>query len=621
MTNVINDYYGLEVSANQNAPESNMHQYEAKRTMDNEAEEEDGNDMPRRSDEDEFTDYDLEDDDEEPENEVDDVIYPEPSEPDESGNSPESFYDSEKLARENEFGASELNATDQFSGEFGEMKTSNNSQGNDYISFNGMAGDDSSNARSDFENQPDIIFGNSNENSLFDTYSENDNSLESNNENQFQDILGFGSLGTNSDNDFLGFSSFSNKNNEDSFNFNGFGNDTYMAGIFGLGALGVGATIDTSQSKYHQPPVTMNGAFTDALKKAVNMGKEAVVTVGEKLASKAKTVAKNVYDEHIASPDIYDKLGENSEANRIRDLRLKKAEEKQQKLAEKQQKLAEKQKYDDAVTQYKLRLDRTKHPEKYDENGELKEPESSKPTVLNYVKKRVANLENEFEELTDDSFLVSREPVSRPTRFRSTYNEPEDMFQDSSSNSSFGSSQNYIFGGLQNQQSDRYESSFFADKPANRNTNRQKPRSSPQRRDSEFSSMKGIPLEDTLGFGFGNGRESAGYSLDDTLGFGQMSSNGTHNPANQMRGISLDESLGFGMMSQEPIRSQRTKENITAFKKKNKTSSQKRTKKTKPVDSRIPDRSAYDEFMKKPEPQKKTTKSIPKPRKTKKSKK
>lgn len=113
MTNVINDYYGLEVSANQNAPESNMHQYEAKRTMDNEAEEEDGNDTPnrRRPEEDEFTDYDLEDDDEEPENEVDDVIYPEPSEPDESGNSPESFYDSEKLARENEFGASELNAT------------------------------------------------------------------------------------------------------------------------------------------------------------------------------------------------------------------------------------------------------------------------------------------------------------------------------------------------------------------------------------------------------------------------------------------------------------------------------------------------------------------------------
>ncbi|NLD20821.1 MAG: cell envelope integrity protein TolA, partial [Clostridiales bacterium] len=602
MTNVINDYYGLEVSANQNAPESNMHQYEAKRTMDNEAEEEDGNDMPRRSDEDEFTDYDLEDDDEEPENEVDDVIYPEPSEPDESGNSPESFYDSEKLARENEFGASELNATNQFSGEFGEMKTTNNSQGNDYISFNGMAGDDSSNARSDFENQPDIIFGNSNENSLFDTYSENDNSLESNNENQFQDILGFGSLGINSDNDFLGFSSFSNKNNEDSFNFNGFGNDTYMAGIFGLGALGVGATIDTSQSKYHQPPVAMNGAFTDALKKAVNMGKEAVVTVGEKLASKAKTVAKNVYDEHIASPDIYDKLGENSEANRIRDLRLKKAEEKQQKLAEKQQKLAEKQKYDDAVTQYKLRLDRTKHPEKYDENGELKEPESSKPTVLNYVKNRGANLENEFKELTDDSFLVSREPVSRPTRSRSTYNESEDISQDSSSDSSFGPSQNYIFGGLQNQQSDRYESSFFADKPANRNTNRQKPRSSPQRRDSEFSSMKGIPLEDTLGFGFGNGRESAGYSLDDTLGFGQMSSNGTHNPANQMRGISLAESLGFGIITQAPIRSQRTKENITAFKKKNKTSSQKRTKKTKPVDSRIPDRSAYDEFMKKPEP-------------------
>ena len=141
------------------------------------------------------------------------------------------------------------------------------------------------------------------------------------------------------------------------------------------------------------------------------------------------------------------------------------------------------------------------------------------------------------------------------------------MFQDSSSNSSFGSSQNYIFGRLQNQQSDRYESSFFADKPANRNTNRQKPRSSPQRRDSEFSSMKGIPLEDSLGFGFGNGRESAGYSLDDTLGFGQMSSNGTHNPANQMRGISLDESLGFGITTQAPIRSQRTKENITAFKK------------------------------------------------------
>ena len=616
MTNVINDYYGLEVSANQNAPESNMHQYEAKRTMDNEAEEEDGNDMPNRRipEEDEFTDYDLEDDDEEPENEVDDVIYPEPSEPDESGNSPESFYDSEKLARENEFGASELNATDQFSGEFGEMKTPNQSTGNDYISFEGMSGDASSDARSEFENQPDIIFGNSNENVLFDTYSENDNSLESNNENQFQDILGFGSLGTNSDNDFLGFSSFSNKNNEDSFNFNGFGNDTYMAGIFGLGALGVGAAIDTSQTKHREPPVTMNGAFTDGLKRAVNLGKAAVSTAGEKLASKTKTVAKNVYDEHIASPDIYDKLGETDEANRIRDLRLRKAEEKQQKLAEKQ-------KHDDTVTQYKLQLDRTKHPEKYDENGELKESEASKPTVLNYVKKRVANLENEFEELTDDSFLVSREPVSRPTRSRSTYNESEDMSQDSSSNSSFGSSQNYIFGGLQNQQSDRYESSFFADKPANRNTNRQKPRSSPQRRDSEFSSMKGIPLEDTLGFGFGNGRESAGYSLDDTLGFGQMSSNGTHNPANQMRGISLDESLGFGITTQAPIQSQRTKENITAFKKTNKTSSQKRTKKTKPVDSRIPDRSAYDEFMKKPEPQKKTTKSIPKPRKTKKSKK
>ena len=616
MTNVINDYYGLEVSANQNAPESNMHQYEAKRTMDNEAEEEDGNDMPnrRRPEEDEFTDYDLEDDDEEPENDVDDVIYPEPSESDDSGNSPESFYNSEKLARENEFGASELNATDQFSGEFGEMKTSNNSQGNDYISFNGMAGDYSSNARSDFENQPDIIFGNDGADSLFTAHAENEQSLKLDTQNQFQNILGFGSLGTNSDNDFLGFSSFNNKNTEDSFNFNGFGNDTYMAGIFGLGALGIGAAIDTSQTKHRQPPVTMNGAFTDGLKRAVNLGKAAVSTAGEKLASKTKTVAKNIYDEHIASPDVYDKLGETNEANRIRYLRLEKAKEKQQKLAEKQ-------KHDNAVAQYKLQLDRTKHPEKYDENGESKESESAKPTVLNDVKNRIANSENEFDELTDDSFLVSREPVSRPTRSRSTYNKPEDMLQDSSSNSSFGSSQNYIFGGLQNQQSDRYESSFFADKPANRNTNRQKPRSSPQRRDSEFSSMKGIPLEDTLGFGFGNGRESAGYSLDDTLGFGQMSSNGIHNPATQMRGISLDESLGFGMMSQEPIRSQRTKENITAFKKKNKTSSQKRTKKTKPVDSRIPDRSAYDEFMKKPEPQKKTTKSIPKPRKTKKSKK
>ena len=615
MTNVINDYYGLEVSANQNAPESNMHQYEAKRTMDNEDEEEDGNDMAtrRRPEEDEFTDYDLEDDEEEPENDVDDVIYPEPSESDESGNSSESFYDSEKLAQENEFGASELNATDQFSGEFGEMKPSNNSSGNDYISFAGANENDNFSARADFANQPDIIFGNDGADSLFTTYAENEQSLKLDTQNQFQNILGFGSLGTNSDNDFLGFSSFNDKNTEDSFNFNGFGNDTYMAGIFGLGALGIGAAIDTSQTKHRQPPVTMNGAFTDGLKKAVSTVKAAVSTVGEKLASKTKTVAKNVYDEHIASPDIYDKLGDSNEANRIRYLRLKKAEEKQQKLAEKQ-------KYDAAVSQYKLRLDRTKHPEKYDENGELKESESSKPTVLNYVKNRVANIENEYDELTDDSFLVSREPVSRPKR-SSAYNEPEDMFQESPSDSSFGSSQNYIFGGLQTQQSDRYESSFLADKPANRNTNRQKPRSSPQRRDSEFSSMKGIPLEDTLGFGFGNGRESAGYSLDDTLGFGQMSNNGTHNPATQMRGISLDESLGFGMISQEPIRSQRTKENITAFKKKNKTSSQKRTKKTKPVDSRIPNRSAYDEFMKKPEPPKKTTKSIPKPRKTKKSKK
>ncbi len=674
MTNVINDYYGLEISANQNAPESNMHQYEAKRTMDNEDEEEDGNDMAtrRRPEEDEFTDYDLEDDEEEPENDVDDVIYPEPSESDESGNSSESFYDSEKLAQENEFGASELNATDQFSGEFGEMKPSNDSSGNDYISFAGANENDNFSARADFANQPDIIFGNDGANSLFTTYAENEQSLNLDTQNQFQNILGFDSLGTNSDNDFLGFSSFSNKNNEDSFNFNGFGNDTYMAGIFGLGALGVGMAIgENMTSSSNKPPVTMNGAFTDFIKKkassvksfitnkvnsvpppqsrnrqsssssestynesnnsydespndsahstekqlqdsdsklkrASRFGKAAVSTAGEKLASKTKTVAKNIYDEHIASPDVYDKLGETDEANRIRDLRLRKAEEKQQKLAEKQ-------KYDAAVSQYKLRLDRTKHPEKYDENDELKESESSKPTVLNYVKNRVANIENEYDELSDDSFLVSREPVSRPTRSRSTYNEPEDMFQDSSSDSSFGSSQT--------QQSDRYESSFLADKPANRNTNRQKPRSSPQRRDSEFSSMKGIPLEDTLGFGFGNGRESAGYSLDDTLGFGQMSNNGTHNPATQMRGISLDESLGFGMISQEPIRSQRTKENITAFKKKNKTSSQKRTKKTKPVDSRIPNRSAYDEFMKKPEPPKKTTKSSPTPRKTKKSKK
>lgn len=612
MTNVINDYYGLEVSANQNAPESNMHQYEAKRTMDNEAEKEDYNDMPnrRRSDEDEFTDYDLETEDEEPENEVDDVIYPEPSEPDESGNSPESFYDSEKLARENEFGASELNATDQFNGEFGEMKTSNNSSGNDYISFEGMSGD----ASSEFENQPDIIFGNNGADSLFTAHAENEQSLNLDTQNQFQNILGFGSLGTNSDNDFLGFSSFNNKNTEDSFNFNGFGNDTYMAGVFGLGALGIGAAIDTSQTKHTQPPVTMNGAFTDGLKRAVNIGKAVVSTAGEKLASKTKTVAKNVYDEHIASPDIYDKLGDTNEANRIRYLRLEKAKEKQQKLAEKQ-------KHDNAVAQYKLQLDRTKHPEKYDENGELKESESAKPTVLNYVKNRVENIENEFEELTDDSFLVSREPLSRPTRSRSTYNESEDMSQDSSSNSSFGSSQNYIFGGLQNQQSDRYESSFFLDKPKSSDKNRQKPRPSPQRRDSEFSSMKGIPLEDTLGFGFGNGRESAGYSLDDTLGFGQMSNNWTSNPSTRMRGMSLDESLGFGITTQAPIRSQRTKENITAFKKKNKTSSQKRTKKTKPVDSRIPNRSDYDEFMKKLEPPKKTTKSIPTPRKTKKSKK
>ena len=643
MADLINDAYGVEVSASTNTPESNFNQYEAKHTLDNEEEEDGDNSIPirkRTDDDDDLNDdYDsnLEQEQEEPSNEADDVIYPEQSDSqsETTDDSNPSFYDSKKLAQENEFGASELNATDQFSGEFGEMKPSDNSNENDYISFNGMAGDDSSNARADFENQLDIIFGNSNENSLFNTYSENDNSLELSNESQFQDILGFGSLGINSDNDFLGFKSFNSAENGDNqFGLNGFGNDNYMAGILGIGALGVGMAIGENMTKSsNKPPVTMNGAFTDGLKKAVNIGKAAVSTVGEKLASKTKTVAKNVYDEHIASPDIYDKLGETDEANRIRDLRLRKAEEKQQKLAEKQ-------KHDDTVTQYKLQLDRTKHPEKYDENGELKEPESSKPTVLNYVKKRVANLENEFEELTDDSFLVSREPASRPTRSRSTYNESEDMFQDSSSNSSFGSSQNYIFGGLQNQQSDRYESSFFADKPANRNTNRQKPRSSPQRRDSEFSSMKGIPLEDTLGFGFGNGRESAGYSsddtlgfgfgngresagysLDDTLGFGQMSNNGTHNPANQMRGISLDESLGFGMMSQEPIRSQRTKENITAFKKKNKTSSQKRTKKTKPVDSRIPDRSAYDEFMKKPEPQKKTTKSIPKPRKTKKSKK
>ena len=91
--------------------------------------------------------------------------------------------------------------------------------------------------------------------------------------------------------------------------------------------------------------------------------------------------------------------------------------------------------------------------------------------------------------------------------------------------------------------------------------------------------MKGIPLEDTLGFGFGNGRESAGYSLDDTLGFGQMSNNGTHNPANQMRGISLDESLGFGMMSQEPIHHNVPKENITAFKRKTKPVRKKEPKK------------------------------------------
>ncbi|MCK9576341.1 MAG: hypothetical protein M0R51_10500, partial [Clostridia bacterium] len=332
MADLINDAYGVEVSASTNTPEFNFNQYEAKHTLDNEEEEEDGdNSIPirkRTDDDDDLNDdYDsnLEQEQEEPSNEADDVIYPEQSDSqsETTDDSNPSFYDSKKLAQENEFGASELNATDQFSGEFGEMKPSDNSNENDYISFNGMAGDDSSNARADFENQLDIIFGNSNENSLFNTYSENDNSLELSNESQFQDILGFGSLGINSDNDFLGFKSFNSAENGDNqFGLNGFGNDNYMAGILGIGALGVGMAIgENMTNSSNKPPVTMNGAFIDGLKKAVNDGKAAVSTVVEKLASKTKTVAKNVYDEHIASPDIYDEfydeLGEDS--------RLKKA--------------------------------------------------------------------------------------------------------------------------------------------------------------------------------------------------------------------------------------------------------------------------------------------------------
>lgn len=608
MADLINDAYGVEVSASTNTPESNFNQYEAKHTLDNEEEEDGDNSIPirkRTDDDDDLNDdYDsnLEQEQEEPSNEADNVIYPEQSDSqsETTDDSNPSFYDSKKLAQENEFGASELNATDQFSGEFGEMKPSDNSNENDYISFNGMAGDDSSNARADFENQPDIIFGNSNENSLFNTYSENDNSLELSNESQFQDILGFGSLGINSDNDFLGFKSFNSAENGDNqFGSNGFGNDNYMAGILGIGALGVEMAIGENMTKSsNKPPVTMNGAFTDGLKKAVNIGKAAVSTVGEKLASKTKTVAKNVYDEHIASPDIYDKLGDTNEANRIRYLRLKKAEEKQQKLAEKQ-------KHDDAVTQYKLQLDRTKHPEKYDENGELKESESSKPTVLNYVKNRVANIENEYNELTDDSILFAKPSASNRRRRSVSRYDDDDTDDWATDFQSSSSSKGDIFG-FQGQSRNRTEDDDFFNRKSfgKTNANYRKSASASAPR-NEGLGLMGIPLGDALGFSVGADRPAMGNALDDTLGFGSMRQQSESRPQNTpMQGFSLDETLGFSRPI-NPVsdtnRSQSTKDNVNAFKKKNKTSSSKKTKKIVPSETRIPNRSAYDAFMKKPD--------------------
>ena len=163
MTNIINDYYGLEVSASQ-TPEPNMAQYEAKRTLENEEENRTNQNPLKRKPEDETenefesenyeSDLEEENESDDSENKADDVIYPaQPTE--EFSNSESSLFDAEKLAEENEFNKDQLTNNDDFI----ELNTSNE-RNYDYIGYN-------SNTNSEFSNQTDIIFGNNDENSIF----------------------------------------------------------------------------------------------------------------------------------------------------------------------------------------------------------------------------------------------------------------------------------------------------------------------------------------------------------------------------------------------------------------------------------------------------------------------
>ncbi len=275
---------------------------------------------------------------------------------------------------------------------------------------------------------------------------------------------------------------------------------------------------------------------------------------------------------------------------------MKKAEEKQQKLAEKQ-------KHDDAVTQYKLQLDRTKHPEKYDENGELKEP--AKSPVIDYAKHRIANIENEYNELTDDSILFAKPSASNRRRRSVSRYDDDDTDDWATDFQSSSSSKGDIFG-FQGQSRNRTEDDDFFNRKSfgKTNANYRKSASASAPR-NEGLGLMGIPLGDALGFSVGADRPAMGNALDDTLGFGSMRQQSESRPQNTpMQGFSLDETLGFSRPI-NPVsdtnRSQSTKDNVNAFKKKNKTSSSKKTKKIVPSETRIPNRSAYDAFMKKPD--------------------
>lgn len=571
MTNIINDYYGLEVSASQ-TPEPNMAQYEAKRTLENEKENRINQNPLKRKPEDETenefesenyeSDLEEENESDDSENKADDVIYPaQPTE--EFSNSESSLFDAEKLAEENEFNKDQLTNNDDFI----ELNTSNE-RNYDYIGYN-------SNTNSEFSNQTDIIFGNNDENTLFEVNKENHNlnmylpNEQSDIKNRQQNISGFESISPNMDNDFLGLKMF---NPESSNLFEGF-NDNNMSEILGFGSLGIATIIGTDQlmkTKEH-PPVTMNGAFTEGIKKVASVGKAVAHTVGNKIASKAK----DIYEEHLASPDVYDQLGETQKANKIRYIRLEKAKEKQQKKEEKE-------KHAEAVANYKRTIDQLNHPDRYDASGELKI--SSSPSITDRVKDRIVNIEDEYNELSDNSILFSKEPISRK---RYADSEP----------SEFKPSQSSMFDSDMFRFRNTNEMSEY--RPAKQTKKSRKAKISPQGSQINIAPMAGVSLEDTLGFGGKNQRKSSEYGLDNTLGFGSIQAE-SRESMNSMSGYSLDETLGFGSpITQETTRSQITKDNINAFKKKNKNITPKKNKKVKTEDSRIPNRTAYDEYMKK----------------------